>query len=84
MDQSQSVIWGQGAQSKTKDTANSLWNVENSEMEAMIVAFGKENHQTNFDWNAEYGRGFDAIDLRPRTTIESGVRERAKTMEGRS
>ena len=32
-------------------------------MEAMINAFGKENHDSNFDWDAEYGSGFDVVNL---------------------
>ncbi|KAL8686146.1 MAG: hypothetical protein Q9218_007313, partial [Villophora microphyllina] len=62
-DQSSKKIWGQGARKKTKDAAGLVRAGDNAEMEAMIVAFGKENHQTDFDWNAEYGKGFDVINL---------------------
>ena len=56
-------IWGQGAKNKSKATAGDLKRVDATEMEAMIVAFGKENHQTDFDWDAEYGQGFDVVNL---------------------
>ena len=56
-------IWGQGARAKTKATAGKIRNNDNAEMEAMVIAFGRENHDANFDWDAEYGRGFDAINL---------------------
>ena len=56
-------IWGQGAKSKAKATAGKIRHDDPAEMEAMIVAFGKENHQSDFDWDAEYGRGFDVVNL---------------------
>ncbi|KAI4150367.1 MAG: hypothetical protein LQ340_004125, partial [Diploschistes diacapsis] len=56
-------IWGQGAKSKFQATAGAISTANNAEMEAMITAFGKENHQVDFDWDAEYGAGFDVINL---------------------
>ena len=56
-------IWGQGAKQKGKATAGRVLNRDHAEMEAMIEAFGKENHQPDFDWDKEYGHGFDVIDL---------------------
>lgn len=56
-------IWGQGARGKTQSKAGRVRSGDNAEMEAMVIAFGKENHQTEFDWQAEYGRGFDVINL---------------------
>ena len=56
-------IWGQGARGKTKATARKIRNNDNTEMEAMVIAFGRENQDAIFDWDAEYGRGFDVINL---------------------
>ena len=55
-------IWGQGARSKTKDTAR-LISEAPEDIEAMIIAFGKENHQPDFDWDREYGGGFDVVNI---------------------
>ena len=62
-DPSTRKIWGQGARSKTRETAGLISTYNNTEMEAMIIAFGKENHQPDFDWAAEYGNGFDVVNL---------------------
>lgn len=56
-------IWGQGAKGKEKVAAGRILSRDHAEMEAMIEAFGKENHQPEFDWDKEYGQGFDVIDL---------------------
>ena len=58
-----SKIWGQGAVSKFQATAGDVSTSNSAEMEAMIMAFGKENHQVDFDWDAEYGEGFDVMNL---------------------
>ena len=55
-------IWGQGARSKTRESAGSI-STKSSDMESMIIAFGKENHQADFDWDAEYGAGFNVVNL---------------------
>ena len=55
-------IWGSGAKSKTKAMAGRISNSE-SEVEKMISAFGQENHDPDFDWEAHYGTGFDTVDL---------------------
>lgn len=67
MNEKHQTIWGQGARSKTQDEAATIRNTDSGEMESMVVAFGKENHQPDFDWDAEYGQGFDAIDLVSKT-----------------
>ena len=67
MNEKDQTIWGQGARFKEKPKAAKIRNTDNAEMEAMIVAFGKENHQADFDWEAEYGHGFDVIDLVSKT-----------------
>lgn len=56
-------IWGQGARQKEKAMAGCILSRDHAEMEAMIEAFGKENHQPEFGWDKEYGQGFDVIDL---------------------
>ena len=56
------TIWGAGARSKRKGEASRISN-NGAEMEAMIYAFGKENHNTDFDWGADYGNGFDVVNL---------------------
>ena len=56
-------IWGQGARSKNQTTAGDVSTTNNTEMEAMILAFGKENQQADFNWDAEYGTGFDVMNL---------------------
>lgn len=56
-------IWGSGAKQKSKATAGTISTANDGEMEAMIVGFGKENHQSDFDWDQEYGMGFDVINL---------------------
>lgn len=63
MDEKQRKIWGQGARQKSKATAGSIPRGDTSEMEAMIVAFGRENHRPDFDWSTEYGQGFNVINL---------------------
>ena len=63
MDERTRRIWGQGARSKTRATAGIIPRGDTSEMEAMVQAFGKENHQPDFDWDAHYGKGFDVINL---------------------
>ena len=60
---SRTRIWGQGAKSKFQATAGTITTANNAEMEAMITAFGRENHQVDFDWDAEYGAGFDVMNL---------------------
>lgn len=63
IDSSQRKIWGSGAKQKPKATAGNVSRDDDKEMEAMIIAFGKENHQSEFDWDKEYGSGFDVINL---------------------
>ena len=63
MNQKEKTIWGSGAKSKTKQKAGRISTKDNAQMEAMVNAFGKENHSTNFDWDAEYGNGFNVVNL---------------------
>ena len=63
MNKKEKIIWGSGAKSKSRQKASKIPTKDNDQMEAMIIAFGKENHNADFDWDAEYGSGFDVINL---------------------
>jgi len=63
MNERQRCIWGQGAKGKTKATAGTIPSGDVAQMEAMIVAFGRENQRPEFDWDAEYGQGFNVVNL---------------------
>ena len=55
-------IWGQGATSKSKEAAKPVLENDPEEVERMVFAFGKENHQgEEFDWEGVYGAGFDVL-----------------------
>lgn len=58
-----SEIWGQGATSKSQDTARCTINGEGPEAIAMLKGFGRENHSSNFDWQETYGAGFDVLHI---------------------
>ena len=57
----ESFIWGQGACSKSRSTAGRVVNGNEELNASMIKAFGIENQQSAFDWNAQYGNGFDIL-----------------------
>ncbi|KAL2218359.1 hypothetical protein M432DRAFT_546439 [Thermoascus aurantiacus ATCC 26904] len=57
------VIWGQGAVSKTREHAGRIVHGDPAETERLIRAFGRENHDTDFDWDAVYGGGFDVVNF---------------------
>ncbi|KIY63854.1 hypothetical protein CYLTODRAFT_493575 [Cylindrobasidium torrendii FP15055 ss-10] len=61
------LIWGQGATGKTKAEAKSVINGVLDETQALIDAFGKENSQSNFDWDEVYGEGSDVLHFQPNT-----------------
>lgn len=63
VDKNEKTIWGTGATQKRKAKASKISTRDSAQMKAMIYAFGKENHDTDFDWNAEYGPGFDVVNL---------------------
>jgi hypothetical protein len=56
----QTSIYGQGAKGKTAEDARPVVN-GTGEAERLIEAFGKENHQSDFDWDRHYGEGFDVL-----------------------
>lgn len=53
-------IWGQGAKAKTKKEAHEVI-CGGPEGEALIDAFGKENRQSEFEWDQVYGEGSDVL-----------------------
>lgn len=60
------LIWGQGATSKSKTLAKPVLNGEDGEGEEakrLLVAFSRENHRMEFDWDVEYGSGSDVLHL---------------------
>ncbi|KAI9735452.1 MAG: hypothetical protein M1818_006458 [Claussenomyces sp. TS43310] len=59
----QTHIWGQGAKAKYQYDARPVINGETSEAQRMIEAFGKENHDSHFDWQENYGEGFDVLHI---------------------
>jgi nicotinamidase-related amidase/alkylated DNA repair dioxygenase AlkB/glutathione S-transferase len=63
LDKDQQKIWGQGAVAKTKEGARTVVNGKAEEAERMIYAFGTENHSSEFDWEATYGKGFDVLHI---------------------
>lgn len=58
------LIWGQGATSKTRLGARPVVNGQTSEAVTLIRAFGRENNSPDFDWEANYGRGYDVLHMR--------------------
>ncbi|OAA72764.1 isochorismatase family protein family [Akanthomyces lecanii RCEF 1005] len=64
LDKDETKIWGQGATAKTFDDAKIIINGQTEESIKMLRAFGTENHNSNFDWDAYYGEGFDVLHLR--------------------
>lgn len=60
----QTRIFGQGAKGKAKNEAQEVVN-GTEEGAKLIVAFGAENHTSNFDWDRIYGDGFDVLHVSP-------------------
>jgi len=63
LDRGNTVIWGQGATSKTRDGACPVINGQTPEAVRMLQAFGTENHSSEFDWEKHYGVGFDVLHI---------------------
>ena len=53
-------IYGQGATGKTRAEAQPVV-LGGPEAERLLAAFGAENHQSEFEWDAAYGEGFDVL-----------------------
>ncbi|KAG1729357.1 uncharacterized protein EDB91DRAFT_1159872 [Suillus paluster] len=56
----ESRIYGQGARGKLCDEAHSVIN-GGGEAAKLLEAFGKENQQSDFDWEEVYGEGSDVL-----------------------
>ena len=56
----QQFIFGRGATGKTRAEARPVVR-GGEEAERLLAAFGAENHQSEFDWEREYGKGFDVL-----------------------
>ncbi|KAI1734136.1 hypothetical protein F4680DRAFT_462609 [Xylaria scruposa] len=63
LDAEETKIWGQGATAKTRDAARDVVNGQTDQAVAMLRAFGRENQDTEFDWDAHYGTGFDVLHI---------------------
>lgn len=61
----ESQIYGQGAKGKTRETARPVVK-GTEEATKLLEAFGKENQQSDFDWEAVYGEGSDVLHFTPR------------------
>lgn len=55
-------LFGQGAREASEKHDNVL--SEEAEAEALLLAFSTENRFSDFDWDKEYGRGFNVINFR--------------------
>ncbi|KAK5072773.1 hypothetical protein LTR64_000820 [Lithohypha guttulata] len=59
------LIWGQGSTGRTREDARAILKGNEAGVvgEEMIIGFGKENRLSGseWDWNAVYGKGFDAV-----------------------
>ncbi|PPR04678.1 hypothetical protein CVT24_011895 [Panaeolus cyanescens] len=58
----EAFIWGQGAKGKTREEAGKVI-FHQDEVEKLLIAFGDENQQSDFDWDQAYGPGFDVLHL---------------------
>jgi hypothetical protein len=65
----QKHIWGHGATSKTRETARPVVHGV-KESEDLIIAFGAENHKSDFDWDEHYGMGFDVVNFKTKEDEE--------------
>ncbi|KAG7286815.1 hypothetical protein NEMBOFW57_009132 [Staphylotrichum longicolle] len=64
IDASSSLIWGQGATSKSRGGARAVVNGQTDEAVRLLQAFGAENNQgRGFDWEGWYGAGFDVLHM---------------------
>jgi hypothetical protein len=58
--QQQQFVFGQGATGETRAEARPVVR-DGEDVERLLAAFGAENHQSEFDWEKEYGNGFDVL-----------------------
>lgn len=60
----ESRIYGQGAKSKNREDAQPVVN-GTEEAAILLEAFGKENQQSEFNWDVVYGEGSDVLHFTP-------------------
>ena len=60
LDKDSTMIYGQGARGKKKEDMRPVVN-GTQEAADLLEAFGKENSQSDFDWDGTYGAGFDVL-----------------------
>lgn len=70
MSPSTGVIWGQGAVSKTSNTAQQIIHGDKTEITRLLCSFSDENRQTEFHWNAIYGHGFNIVNFETVETLK--------------
>ncbi|KAJ5965268.1 hypothetical protein N7481_011982 [Penicillium waksmanii] len=63
VDPAANLIWGQGAVSKSRETARTVIHGDPAQTERLIHAFGQENRATEFIWSGVYGSGFDVVNF---------------------
>jgi len=56
-------IIGQGAKTDNSTSSASLAGLDKDEQLLLIKAFAKENKESEFDWESEYGKGFSVFDF---------------------
>lgn len=66
----QTRIYGQGATGKAVDCFKLVINGDKEESDRMIFAFSRENREAGFDWEENYGRGFDVLHF---SVVEHGI-----------
>jgi len=64
LNKDETLIWGQGATSKVKESAAEVIN-GGEEAQKLIDAFGMENQGSEFDWDAVYGGGSNVLHFSP-------------------
>ncbi|KAI4951783.1 hypothetical protein J4E86_007199 [Alternaria arbusti] len=57
------IIWGQGASSKTQRDAADIISNDEAETKRLITSFSRENHGSECDWEKWYADGFDVLHL---------------------
>ena len=68
----QQFIFGQGATGMTRVESRPVVR-GGEEAERLLAAFGAENHQSEFDWEKEYGKGFDVLHFASRTAAAASM-----------
>lgn len=64
LSQDRTMIWGQGAVGKSKDTARRVVHGDPEESQKLVDAFGKENAASSIEWKEIYGSGSDVLHLK--------------------